>query len=71
MLTSGDTITTFFNLLSSLYTLCPSIHPWLYSPCGPWPLFQFLICTQSVVVLRWGSACGKTTTYTQKNTKTD
>jgi hypothetical protein len=19
-----------------------SIHPWLYSPCGPWPLFQFL-----------------------------
>jgi hypothetical protein len=21
---------------------CLSIHPWLYSPCGPWPLFQFL-----------------------------
>jgi hypothetical protein len=19
-----------------------SIYPWLYSPCGPWPLFQFL-----------------------------
>jgi hypothetical protein len=19
-----------------------SVYPWLYSPCGPWPLFQFL-----------------------------
>jgi hypothetical protein len=23
-------------------SLPPSIHPWLYSPYGPWPLFQFL-----------------------------
>jgi hypothetical protein len=25
-----------------IVTIHPAIHPWLYSPCGPWPLFQFL-----------------------------
>jgi hypothetical protein len=28
--------------------------PWLYSPCGPWLLFHFLICTVSVGLLGWG-----------------
>jgi hypothetical protein len=36
-----------------------------YRPCGPWPLFQFLICTQSVGLLGRGSARRKTTTYAQ------
>jgi hypothetical protein len=26
---------------------------WLYSPCGPWPLFSFLIHSQLFGLLRW------------------
>jgi hypothetical protein len=29
-------------MLSTLSRLSLSIYLWLYSPCGPWPLFQFL-----------------------------
>jgi hypothetical protein len=32
----------------------PSLYLWLYSPCEPWPLFSFLIYTQSVGLLVWG-----------------
>jgi hypothetical protein len=32
--------------LSICLSVCPSIYLWLYSPCGPWPLSQFLnLCT--------------------------
>jgi hypothetical protein len=29
---------------SSVFSLnvCLSVYLWIYSPCGPWPLFQFL-----------------------------
>jgi hypothetical protein len=33
---------------------CVSLSLWLYSPCGSWPLFSFLIYTQSVGLLGRG-----------------
>jgi hypothetical protein len=41
----------------------------LYSSCGNWQLFQFLIYTQSVGLL--GSARRKAATYKQKHINTE
>jgi hypothetical protein len=35
-------IKSFYMLIPHSYIVHPSIHPWLYSPWVPWPLFQFL-----------------------------
>jgi hypothetical protein len=35
-----DTISALFPWDLSFYSV-PPIYLWLYSPCGPWPLFQF------------------------------
>jgi hypothetical protein len=32
----SDRITKFY------LSICMSVYLWLYSPCGPWPIFQFL-----------------------------
>jgi hypothetical protein len=37
----------------------PSVRPWLYNPCGSWPLFQFRsLCTLGRL-LGWGSAVAR------------
>jgi hypothetical protein len=68
-----------FFLDQSVY-VPPSLKPpstnifslWLYSPCGPWPLFQFLNPTNSRYdYLDGGSARRKVATYTQNNTNTE
>jgi hypothetical protein len=68
-------------ILSNLLPACPppshsSIHPsiqlWLYSPRGPWPLFQFLNL-YTVGRAPWAGdhpSC-KASTYTQNNTNTE
>jgi hypothetical protein len=62
--------------LSIYLSVHPSVYLWLYSPCGPWRLFHFLICTQSVGLLGQGSAVARPlptyrTTQTQyKRTQT-
>jgi hypothetical protein len=38
--------------LVSLILNDSSFYEWLYSPCGPWPLFSFVIYSQSVWLLR-------------------
>jgi hypothetical protein len=35
------TTPSLFHYFNDLFTHQP-IYPWLYSPCGPWPLFHFL-----------------------------
>jgi hypothetical protein len=45
---------------------------WLYSPCGPWPLFQFPnLYTVGRTPWRGESAHRKAATYTQNNTNTN
>jgi hypothetical protein len=45
------------------------IYLWFYSPCGAWPLFQFLKSVHSRYdSLNGGSARRKAATYTQNNT---
>jgi hypothetical protein len=43
--------TSWVTIYLSIYL---SIYLWLYSPCGPWPLFSFLIYTHSVGLLGRG-----------------
>jgi hypothetical protein len=51
--------------------ICPSIYLWLYSPYGPWPLFQLLNLMHSRYdSLDGGSALIKATAYTQNNKRT-
>jgi hypothetical protein len=45
-----------------------SIYLWLYIPCGPWPLFQFLNPYSRYDFSEGGSARRKAGTYTQNNT---
>jgi hypothetical protein len=59
-LTDDCSFYDFFSFTQSIYrsidlSIYLSIYLWIYSPfVGPWPLFSFLIFTQSVGILRRG-----------------
>jgi hypothetical protein len=61
-------LSTYLSIYIYIYI---SVYLWLYSPCRSWPLFSFLICTQSVGLLGRGISPSKASTYTQNNTNTD
>jgi hypothetical protein len=54
--------------IDSITTIYLSIYLWLYSPCGPWPPFQFLNL-YTVGRTPWAGD-RKAATYTQNNTNT-
>jgi hypothetical protein len=56
-------------LVNFLSDFTISIYLWLYSPCGPWPLFQFLnLHTVGRTPWTGKSSSREAATYTQNNT---
>jgi hypothetical protein len=54
-----------FIYLRSKYYNVVSVYPWLYSPCEPWPLFQFL----NLYTVGWTLGRGINPTYRTTQTQ--